>query len=70
MKLAAMAAGLFALLPVARLGAQGDRSLTDSENRILLAQGATISVPQPGEDSDADSQALQEQILLLRSAIK
>jgi hypothetical protein len=70
MKLAAIAAGLFALLPVARLGAQGGRSLTDSENRILLAQGVTITVPAPGEEGHADVEALQEQIILLRSAIK
>jgi hypothetical protein len=70
MKLAAIAAGLFALLPVARLGAQGGRSLTDSENRILLAQGVTITVPAPGEESRVDVEALQEQIILLRSAVK
>ena len=70
MKLAAIAAGFFALLPVARLGAQGGRSLTDSENRILLAQGVTITVPTPGEESQADVEALQEQIVLLRSAVK
>jgi len=70
MKLAAIAAGLFALLPVARLGAQGDRSLTDSENRILLAQGVTITVPTPHQKSHDDVEALQEQIILLRSAIK
>jgi hypothetical protein len=70
MKLAAISAGLFALLPVARLGAQGDRSLTDSENRILLAQGVTITVPRPRAKSDEDVEALQEQIILLRSAIK
>jgi hypothetical protein len=70
MKLAAIAAGLFALLPVLRLGAQGDRSLTGSDNRILLAQGVSITVPQPGEESPGDVEALQEQIVLLRSAIK
>jgi hypothetical protein len=70
MKLAAIAAGLFALLPVARLGAQSDRSLTDSENRILLAQGVTITVPNPRAQGDEDVEALQEQIVLLRSAIK
>ena len=70
MKLAAIAAGLFALLPVARLGAQGGRSLTDSENRILLAQGVTITVPAPGEESRVDVEALQEQVILLRSAVK
>jgi hypothetical protein len=70
MKLAAIAAGLIALFPVARLGAQGDRSLTDSESRSLLAQGVTITVPRPGEESQADVEALQEQIILLRSAIK
>ena len=70
MRLAAIAAALFALLPVARLGAQGVRSLTDSDNRTLLAQGVRIAVPDPGEDGPADVEALQEQIILLRSAIK
>lgn len=70
MKLAAIAAGLFALLPVARPEAQGDRSLTDSENRILLAQGVTISVPETHAQGDQEVEALQEQIILLRSAIK
>jgi hypothetical protein len=70
MKLAAIAAGFLALLPVARLGAQGDRSLTDSENRILLAQGVTITVPQPHAQDAEDVEALQEQIILLRSAVK
>jgi hypothetical protein len=70
MRLAAIAAGLFALLPVARLGAQSNRSLTDSENRILLAQGATVTVPEPQVHGEQDVEALQEQIILLRSAIK
>jgi chromosome segregation ATPase len=70
MKLAAIAAGLLALLPVARLGAQSHRSLTDSENRILLAQGATITVPTTRAQYNEDVEALQEQIILLRSAIK
>jgi hypothetical protein len=70
MKLAAIAAGLLALLPVARLGAQSHRSLTDSENRILLAQGATITVPTTRAQDNEDVEALQEQIILLRSAIK
>ncbi len=71
MKHAAIAAALIALLPVARLGAQSNRSLTDSENRIVLAQGATITVPVARDkEEEADSEALQEQILLLRSAIK
>jgi hypothetical protein len=70
MKLAAIAAGLLALLPVARLGAQGNRSLTDSENRILLAQGAAITVPTTRAQDNEDVEALQEQIILLRSAIK
>lgn len=71
MKLAAIAAGLLALLPVARLGAQSNRSLTDSENRILLAQGATITVPTTrAQDDNEGIEALQEQIILLRSAIK
>ena len=70
MRHAAIAAALLALLPVARLEAQSNRSLTDSENRILLAQGATITVPEPGASEDENVQALQEQILLLRSAIR
>jgi hypothetical protein len=70
MKLAAIAAGLSALLPVARLEAQGNRSLTDSENRLLLAQGVTITVPEPRAQGEEDVEALQEQIILLRSAIK
>jgi hypothetical protein len=70
MKLAAIAAGLSAFLPVARLEAQGNRSLTDSENRLLLAQGVTITVPKPRAQGEEDLEALQEQIILLRSAIK
>ena len=70
MKHAAIAAALLALLPVARLEAQGNRSLTDSENRILLAQGATITVPDPEGEKEETVEALQEQILLLRSAIR
>jgi hypothetical protein len=70
MKLAAMAALLLALLPVGKLGAQGHRSLTDSENGILLAQGATIVVPSNDDQDATDVQALQEKILLLRSSIK
>jgi hypothetical protein len=70
MRHAAIAAALLALLPVARLEAQSNRSLTDSENRILLAQGATITVPTPGASEEENVQALQEQILLLRSAIR
>ncbi|HEY5743860.1 MAG TPA: hypothetical protein VIS99_15135 [Terrimicrobiaceae bacterium] len=69
MKLAAIAAGFFALLPITRLEAQGDRSLTDSENRNLRSKGVSISVParqQTGEELEA----LQEEIILLRSAIK
>lgn len=69
MKLAATAAGFLALLSALPLGAQGHRSLTDSKNEILLAQGATISVPTDDGGSD-DPQALQEKILLLRSTIK
>jgi hypothetical protein len=67
---AAIAAALLALLSVARLEAQGNRSLTDSENRILLAQGATITVPDPEGEKEETVEALQEQILLLRSAIR
>jgi hypothetical protein len=70
MKLAAIAAALFALLPVARLEAQGNRSLTDSENRLLFAQGVTITVPEPRAQGEEEVEALQEQIILLRSAIK
>lgn len=67
MRLAATAAGLIALLLPARLGAQGSRSLTDSD--ILLAQGATITVPR-NQGARSDAEALQEQNILLRSAIK
>ena len=70
MRHAAIAAALLALLPVTRLEAQSNRSLTDSENRILLAQGATITVPEPGAPEEENVEALQEQILLLRSAIR
>ena len=70
MKLAAIAAGFLALLPVVRLGAQSNRSLTDSEYRILLAQGAAITVPATRAQDNEDVEALQEQIILLRSAIK
>jgi hypothetical protein len=69
LKLAATAAGFIALLSVVRLEAQSSRSLTDSENGILLAQGATIIVPDAEEDS-SELERSQEQILLLRSTIK
>lgn len=68
MKLAATAAGLFALLLAGRLGAQGSRSLTDSD--MLLAQGVTITVPSGQQRARDDADALQEQNILLRSAIK
>jgi hypothetical protein len=68
MRLAAIAAGLIALLPVARLGAQSSRSLTDSN--MLLAQGTTITVPKDQGTRNSNAQELQEQNLLLRSAIK
>jgi hypothetical protein len=70
MKHAAIAAALGALLSVARLGAESNRSLTDSENRILLAQGVAIAVPDSSAPEEENVEALQEQILLLRSAIK
>ena len=70
MRLAAIAAPLFVLLPLLSAGAQSDRSLTDSDNRIRSAQGVTITVPTPGEENTAELEALQEQILLLRSTIK
>jgi len=71
MRLAATAAGLLALLLVERLGAQSDRSLTDSESGILLAQGATTIVANGDEEENPnDVQALQEKIILLRSSIK
>ncbi len=70
MRLAAIAAPLFVLLPLLSAGAQSDRSLTDSDNRIRSAQGVTITVPTPGEENTAEFEALQEQILLLRSTIK
>ncbi len=69
MRLAAIAAGLFALLPLSRLGAQSSRSLTDSENGILLAQGVAVTVPRADEDLD-NPEELQEKILLLRSTVK
>jgi hypothetical protein len=69
-KHAAIAAALLALLPVARLEAQSNRSLTDSENRVLLAQGGTITVPDPAGREEENLEVLQEQILLLRSAIR
>lgn len=43
--------------------------MTDSENEILLAQGATITVPIAEEDS-SELERSQEQILLLRATIK
>jgi len=67
MRLAATAAGLIALLLPARLEAQGSRSLTDSD--MLLAQGATITVPR-NQGARSDAEALQEQNILLRSTIK
>ena len=71
MRLAATAAGLLALLLAGRLGAQSDRSLTDSESGILLAQGGATLVPAvEEEDTPVDVQALQERIVLLRSSIK
>ncbi len=68
MKLAATAAGLLALLLAGRLGAEGSRSLTDSD--MLFAQGATITVPPAPQRVRDDADALQEQNILLRSAIK
>lgn len=74
MRLAAIAAGLFALLPASWLVAQGSRSLTDSDNGILLAQRGVI--PMPTDDggnsakNDDDAQATQEKVILLRSTIK
>ncbi len=68
MKLAATAAGLLALLLAGRLGAEGSRSLTDSD--MLFAQGATITVPPAQQRARDDADALQEQNILLRSAIK
>lgn len=71
MRLAAIAAGLFALLPAARLGAQSGRSLTDSDNGILLAQGAGLAPSAADEEAyTTDVEALQERIILLRSTIK
>ncbi len=69
MRLAATAVGLLALLPVFRLDAQSDRSLTDIESGILLAQGATIIVPTEPEDAH-DTSVLQERLLLARASIK
>jgi predicted transcriptional regulator len=65
-----MAAGLLALLPSERLGAQSHRSLTDSEERILLVQGATIVAPEDAGGSSSDVQMLQENIFLLRASIR
>lgn len=67
MRLAAIAAGLLALLPTERLGAQGSRSLTDSETRP--SQGIMITVPKD-QGSRSGAEALLEQNILLRSAIK
>ena len=67
MKLAAIAAGFFALLPALPLEAQSSRSLTDSDTRPV--QGATITVPKD-QGSRSGAEALQEQNILLRSAIK
>ncbi len=68
MRLAATAAGLVALLLAGRLGAQGSRSLTDSE--YLLAQAVTVTVPSSVPEERDDANALQEQNILLRSALK
>ncbi len=68
MRLAATAALLLALLPATRSEAPGGRSLTDSENGILLAQGAEITVPDGGGD-ELSYEALQEKIILLRSTV-
>lgn len=70
MKLAALAAGFLALLSVLPLRAQSHRSLTDSKNDILLAQGVTVNVPTDDQGGSDDPEALQEKILLLRSTIK
>lgn len=70
MKLAATAASFLALLSALPLGAQSHRSLTDSKNDILLAQGATITVPTDDQGGSDDPEAVQEKILLLRSTIK
>lgn len=67
MRLAAIAAGLFALLPAGRPEAQSGRSLTDSETEILLAQGVTITVPQKAGGDDAEAAG---QLALLRSTVQ
>jgi hypothetical protein len=66
--LAATAAGILALLPVSRLVGQSNRSLTDSDR--LFAQAVTITVPSAEEFTRDDTEAMQEQILLLRSSVK
>jgi uncharacterized protein YlxP (DUF503 family) len=70
MRLAAIAAGLIALLPAARLEAQGSRSLTNSENEILLAQGVEVTVPVHSADSLETIEELQEKVILLRSTVQ
>lgn len=70
MRLAAIAAGLIALLPATRLEAQGSRSLTNSENEILLAQGVEVTVPTYSPDSLENIEELQEKIILLRSTVQ
>ncbi len=75
MRLAAIAAGLFALLPASGLVAQGSRSLTDSDSGILLAQRGVIPMPSDSgrgsnNNDDDDDQSAQEKIILLRSTIK
>ncbi len=66
------------VLAVVSAGAQGDRSLTDLDAAPLLAQGITIPPPildppverRPTATRDSRDDALQEQILLLRSSIR
>ena len=68
-----MAAGLLALFPVPGPGAQGERSLIDSENWSPQSKGTAVNASALGEETETDEtdvKALQEQIILLRSAIK
>lgn len=70
MRLAAIAAGLIALLATERSTGQSSRSLTDSEHEILLAQGVEVTVPTAGGYSAESVEELQEKVLLLRSTVQ
>lgn len=70
MKLAAIAAGLLALPLTTMCVAQSSRSLTDSDNGLLFAQGAVNTASFLDEDTPQSYEALQERVILLRSTIK